>query len=104
LESSDIVGILYYNAHRIRGKAMLVSLTVEQSRAGRGLLNWNQNQLADAANIGRATIRRFEAGRRTPIPNNLAAIRRALEDAGVEFIPAKAGKGVGVRLRKDQEQ
>jgi transcriptional regulator with XRE-family HTH domain len=65
---------------------MLRSLTVEQSRAGRGLLNWSQNQLADAANIGRATIRRFEAGRRT-FPNNLAAIRDALEDAGVEFIP-----------------
>jgi hypothetical protein len=27
------------------------------------------------------------------------AIRRALEDAGVEFIPAKSGKGVGVRLK-----
>jgi transcriptional regulator with XRE-family HTH domain len=80
--------------------AMPKSLTVEQSRAARGLLNWNQNQLADAANIGRATIRRFEAGRRTPIPNNLAAIRAALEAAGVEFIPAKNGKGVGVRLRE----
>jgi transcriptional regulator with XRE-family HTH domain len=78
------------------------TLTVEQSRAARGLVNWNQNQLADAANIGRATIRRFEAGRRTPIPNNLAAIRRALEAAGVEFIPARNGKGVGVRLREDK--
>jgi hypothetical protein len=29
------------------------------------------------------------------------AIRRALEDAGVEFIPAKSGKGVGVRLLHD---
>jgi tetratricopeptide (TPR) repeat protein len=48
-----------------------------------------------------ATIRRFEAGRRTPIPNNLAAIRRALENGGVEFIPARNGKGVGVRLRGD---
>ena len=81
---------------------MLKGLTVEQSRAARGLVNWNQNQLADAANIGRATIRRFEAGRRTPVPNNLGAIRRALEDAGVEFIPAKNGKGAGVRLREDQ--
>jgi transcriptional regulator with XRE-family HTH domain len=76
------------------------TMTVEQSRAGRGLLNWNQNELADAADIGRATIRRFEAGRRTPIPSNLAKIRQALEDAGVEFIPAKNGKGVGVRLRE----
>jgi transcriptional regulator with XRE-family HTH domain len=80
--------------------AMSKSLTVEQSRAARGLVNWNQNELADAANIGRATIRRFEAGHRTPIPNNLAAIRGALEVAGVEFISAKNGKGVGVRLRE----
>jgi transcriptional regulator with XRE-family HTH domain len=73
------------------------TLTVEQSRAGRGLLNWNQNELADAANIGRATIRRFEAGHRTPIPNNLAAIRQALEDAGVIF--ENDGKFVGVKLK-----
>jgi hypothetical protein len=33
---------------------------------------------------------------------NLVAIRRALEDAGIEFIPAnKSGKGVGVRLREE---
>jgi transcriptional regulator with XRE-family HTH domain len=70
-------------------------------RFGLRLRNCELNQLADAAHIGRATIRRFEAGRRTPIPNNLAAIRRALEDAGVEFIPAKNGKGVGVRLREE---
>lgn len=44
---------------------------------------------------------KLKAGRRTPIPNNLAAIRRALEDAGVEFIAARNGKGVGVRLSKD---
>jgi hypothetical protein len=33
------------------------------------------------------------------LDDNLAAIRRALEEAGVEFITAKNGKGVGVRLR-----
>jgi transcriptional regulator with XRE-family HTH domain len=72
-------------------------LTVEQSRAARGLLNWNQNQLAEAAHIGGATIRRFEAGRRTPVYNNLMAIRRALEDAGVVF--ENDGKHVGVKLK-----
>jgi hypothetical protein len=34
------------------------------------------------------------------VANIGTAIRRALEDAGVEFIPAKNGKGVGVRLRE----
>jgi hypothetical protein len=30
--------------------------------------------------------------------SNLTAIRAPFEDAGGEFIPAKSGKGVGVRL------
>jgi hypothetical protein len=48
-----------------------------------------------------STIQFFETDKREPIPNNLSAIRRALEDAGVEFIQAKGGKGVGVRLLRD---
>lgn len=47
-----------------------------------------------------ATIADFEVGRRTPMPRTLAAIRTALEAAGVEFI-AENGGGAGVRLRKD---
>jgi hypothetical protein len=35
----------------------------------------------------------------------LIAIRRAFENAGVEFLPAaKNAKGVGVRLREDQKK
>jgi hypothetical protein len=41
---------------------------------------------------------RFEKRQAPVIPNNLPAIRRALEEAGVEFNPVKGGKGVGVRL------
>jgi hypothetical protein len=40
----------------------------------------------------------FERGARVPHANNLAAIQRALEAAGVEFI-AENGGGAGVRLK-----
>ncbi|QKC86354.1 XRE family transcriptional regulator [Mesorhizobium sp. NZP2077] len=70
-----------------------------QSRAGRALLNWTQTQLAEASRTSVSTIRDFESGKRAPMPNNLEAIRRALESAGVEFIPENGG-GAGVRLKK----
>jgi transcriptional regulator with XRE-family HTH domain len=73
-------------------------LTPAQSRAGRALLNWAQEELARASHLGLSTIRDFEKGRRVPTHNNLVAIRRALEDAGVTFI-AQNGGGPGVRLR-----
>ena len=75
-------------------------MNYKQSRAARGLLGMTQQQLADAASVSLATIQLFETNKREPIPNNLTAIRRALEDAGIEFIPAKSDKGVGVRLRE----
>jgi transcriptional regulator with XRE-family HTH domain len=72
-----------------------------QVRAARALLEWSQTDLAAAAEIALPTVKRFETGVRTPIPVVKADIVRALEDAGVEFIPAKSGKGVGVRLREE---
>ncbi len=47
------------------------------------------------------TVMDFERGARTPHPNNLAAIRTALEAAGIEFIPENGG-GAGVRMRKPE--
>jgi transcriptional regulator with XRE-family HTH domain len=77
-------------------------LTPDQCRAARGLVAWSQDQLAKHASVGNSTVRDFEKGRRFPLDENLAAIRAALEKAGVEFIPARSGKGAGVRLREDQ--
>jgi len=71
-------------------------LTPAQSRAARGLLAWSQRELGERSNLSESTIRDFEKGRRVPSVNNLAAIERALEDAGVEFTN---GKQPGVRLK-----
>lgn len=60
----------------------------------------DQAALANAASVSRNTIVSFEKGQRTPGANNLAAIRSALEAAGVIFIDSN-GNGPGVRLRKD---
>jgi transcriptional regulator with XRE-family HTH domain len=76
-----------------------MSISSQQSRAARGLLDWTQASLAKAATLGLSTVKNFESDRRETTPANMNAIRRALEDAGVEFIPAKNRKGVGVRLR-----
>ena len=81
--------------------AVVGRISSAQVRAGRVLLRWNALDLAAAAKLGVATIRRAETvdGELPITIANEAAIRRALENAGVEFIDANGG-GEGVRLRK----
>ena len=73
------------------------TISAAQIRAARGLIDWSQTQLAKEAGVGISTIADFERGRRTPIGNNLAAIQRALEAAGVEFTN---GNEPGVKLKR----
>ena len=77
-------------------------MKASQCRAARGLLGWSQNQLADVAKVAVRTLISFESEARMPREATLNAIRKALEGAGVEFIPANGG-GAGVRLRRQVE-
>ncbi len=74
-------------------------MTPAQCRAARGLLDWTQQKLADAAGIGVSTAISFERSWRVASPATIQAIQRALEAAGIEFIPEN-GSGVGVRMKK----
>ena len=74
-------------------------VTPGQCRAARGLLAWNQQELARRARVGIVTVHQFEAGLSQPRRATLDVIRRAFEAAGVEFINENGG-GAGVRLRQ----
>jgi transcriptional regulator with XRE-family HTH domain len=80
-----------------------MTITPEQLRAARALLNWTQGDLASAAKVARATLADFEAGKRDPYGRTLDDVQRAIESAGVEFI-AENGGGPGVRLRKGKKR
>src|SRR6476661_3989516 len=66
----------------------------EQCRAARAWLNWPQDALAKAANVGVSTVRDFEAGRREPTRNNLTAMQAALESGGIAFVDDDKQQGV----------
>ena len=77
-------------------------IALAQCRAARALLDWNQEVLAEQANVGLSVVRDFEAGRRTPRRSSMLAMRTALEKGGIEFLEvgeASAGGGLGVRLK-----
>ena len=83
------------DAHEVGGWVRVV-------KAARELLQWNQQDLADEAEVGVATLRRFEAG--APVKEEtLAKMLDALERAGAVFLePARIGRHVlrdGVALK-----
>ncbi len=77
-------------------------LTPEQSRAARGWLDWSQADLATRASVSLSTVRDFEKGRRMPIVNNLQAIQRAIEQAGVQLLFDEEQLGTGLSVAKKQ--
>ncbi len=73
-------------------------IAARECRGARGLLGNSQRGLAAASGVYLQTLLDFEKGHRTPRGPTMQAAVRALEDAGIVFIPANGG-GQGVRLR-----
>jgi DNA-binding XRE family transcriptional regulator len=74
-------------------------MTPDQCRAARAIVAMSQDKLAEASGVAKRTIAAFEKDGRQPYDRTIAAIRAALEAAGVQFIGENGG-GAGVRLRK----
>ena len=77
-----------------------MSITSGQVRAAKAILRWSGEDLASAAGVSLSSIRRVEASDGVPQTQNmrtLIAIKKALEQAGVEFIGTPEN-APGVRL------
>jgi hypothetical protein len=72
-----------------------------QCRAARALIDMDQAELARRAVVPRHLVADFEDGSLIHRPNDLAAIRAALEAAGVIFVDEN-DEGPGVRLRAER--
>lgn len=75
--------------------------TGRQIAAARTLIGMTQPELAKRSKVSVPTVKRMEAsdGPAVGMANNVDAVSRTLQAAGVEFI-AENGGGAGVRLRK----
>jgi transcriptional regulator with XRE-family HTH domain len=80
-----------------------MDITPDQCRGARGLLDMTQSDLASRSGVSLKTVINFESGDRRPIRTVMEAIRKALEDAGVEFISENGG-GLGVRFANRQKR
>jgi transcriptional regulator with XRE-family HTH domain len=75
-------------------------MTPEQSRAARAWLGWSQAELAKRASVSLRTVQGFEKGEKAPNPPNVAAMRLAIESAGIRLVFGRDGVAAGI-IRQD---
>lgn len=81
-------------------KSNSVIISAIQTKMARAATGLGVRELAERAGVSPNTIARLERGEDLKA-STIAAIRAALEAAGVEFIDENGG-GAGVRLRKSE--
>lgn len=67
-------------------------------RAGRALLGWSQQELADRAGVQRLVVVRYENGTQIPHPRNMDCLIAAFDQAGVEQFVREDG-AIGLVMR-----
>jgi transcriptional regulator with XRE-family HTH domain len=69
----------------MQGKKPEIRIIDEHVRAARGLLRWTLDELAERSGVGRMTLHRWENQQSTPTAATRAKVRKAFEEAGIEF-------------------
>ncbi|AUW57859.1 hypothetical protein C1T17_06815 [Sphingobium sp. SCG-1] len=72
-------------------------ITARQSRAARALLGWNQETLADKAQVSLTALKRLESASGLEVYETTRdQVRRALEGNGILLLTTDQGEGVMV--------
>ncbi len=76
-------------------------ITSDQIRAARALLRWSGKDLAEKSGVGFSTVMKMESDSGVPNSNfkTFEALRKAFEDAGVEFTGSPDSQA-GVRWKR----
>ena len=76
-------------------------ITSSQIRAARALLDWTRSELSERSGVGISALMRFESAVGVPSGNikTIDAVKKALEEAGVEFTGSPDSQA-GVRWKK----
>ena len=80
-------------------------ISIEQIKAARLFLGWEQADLAEKSEVSLPTVQRIENPKYGPGRSRLEIVMRiklALEVGGIEFIDADEDKGVGLRKAKPE--
>ena len=78
-------------------------LLAAQCRAGRALVEWSLERLAQTCSVDLHALKEFEARFRSPDPEVLGRIRAVLTEAGVVFVDENGG-GAGARLKLSRKE
>jgi len=71
-----------------------MTITPNQCRAAREMLKWRREDLQKITKLSRETIGNFEREISKPTARTLIDLRKAFEDAGIEFINDDKGEGL----------
>jgi predicted transcriptional regulator len=77
-----------------------MTISLPQIRAARAMLELTLNDVTRHTGISKGALSALETGKSDPRHSTVEKLQALFEELGVEFLPATADKGPGVRMKK----
>lgn len=82
----------------------MMTMTSQECRAARALAQVDRDALCEESGVTKRVLTDFEDQDGAPDPDDLEALKGALERLGIAFIPEARGAGAGIRLKFSKKQ